>query len=182
MEKNEKQQRDEAVKQLAALLGLTPERTETLLGTKVKGTAEFAQTGDFHFHPAQERGPILEHVKRTRNGSTLTRTLKDQSRMRMTVYSEPGSTDPEADLIEEVNQLLKSMKSVNIIKSKGRTILATDSVTIRADSSTASLNVQISVPMPCRDYVTAIANKMGAVFKAISQNKDKLKKYEPKLN
>lgn len=41
------------------------------------------------------------------------------------------------------------------------------------------LNVLISVPL-CKncDYVTALANKMSEVFKAVTLNRDKIKKLE----
>ena len=177
----EEQQRAEAVRQLAGYLGLSEERVTTLLGTKVRGTAEFAQTGDFHFTPAKETGPRLERIKTTRNGSTLTRTLRDHPRLKMTLLSAPGSDDPEADLVEEANQLFKTMKTDKALPVKGRTIADKDGVRIRADTRAGTLNVAISIPLAkgC-DYATVLANKMGELFKAVTLNKDKLRKLEPK--
>lgn len=177
---NEQQKHDESVRELAAYLGLSEERIRTLLGSRVKGTAEFSQTGDFHFTPSKETGPRLERIKTTKNGSSLTKTLKDQPRLKMTLLSAPGSKDPEADLIEEANALLRTFKSAKKLQVKGRTISDGD-VTIRADTATATLNVLISVPLESNcDYVTVLANKMGEVFKAVSVNRDKIKKLEPK--
>lgn len=180
MEKTNEQQ-VEAARELARLLGLSEQRIITLLGTKVKGTAEFSQTGDFHFCPQKETGPRLEQIKKTRAGSTLTKTLHEQSRLRMTLYSTPGSIDPEADIIAEANQLLSTMGSKKRIKLTGRTIADTDRVRIRADTSTASLNIMITVPMvKGADYTTAIANEIGTALKAVARNKDKIRKLEPK--
>ncbi len=177
---NDKQRHDEAARELARLLGLSEERIRTLLGTKVRGTAEFTQTGDFHFCPQKETGPRLEQIKRTRGGSTLTKTLKDQSRLKMTLYSEPGSADPEADIIAEANQLLKSIGRADGLKMKGRTILDTDTVRIRADTATATLNVMMAVPMRRgADYATMVVNQISAVLKALAMNRDKIKKLEP---
>ena len=152
-----------------------------MLGTKVRGTAEFAQTGDFHFTPSKETGPRLERIRTTRNGSSLTRTLKEQPRLKMTLMSTPGSTDPEADLVEEANALLKTLKGGKALAVKGRTIADGGSVRIRADTADASLNVLIKVPLErgC-DYVTVLADKMGDVFKAVSVNREKIRKLEPK--
>ena len=178
--KNELQERGEAVRQLASYLGMSEERIKNLLGSRVKGTAEFSQTGDFHFTPAKETGPRLERIKTTKNGSSLTKTLKDQPRLKMTLLSSPGSKDPEADLIEEANQLLRTFKSPKKLAIKGRTISDGD-IIIRADCGNATLSVLISVPlMRNSDYVTLIANKMGEVFKSVAANKDKIKKLEPK--
>ena len=94
----EQQRRAEAVRQLAGYLGLSEERVTTLLGTRVRGTAEFAQTGDFHFTPSRETGPRLERIKSTRQGSTLTRTLREQPRLRMTLLSRPAATTPRPTL------------------------------------------------------------------------------------
>lgn len=177
----EQQRRAEAVRQLAGYLGLSEDRVTTLLGARVKGTAEFAQTGDFHFTPSKETGPRLERIKATRQGSTLTRTLREQPRLRMTLLSTPGSDDPEADLIEEANALLKNLKTGSQLPVKGRTVADGDGVRIRADTATATLNVTLSVPMTRgADYVTALANKMSQVFKAVTLNKDKIRKLEPK--
>lgn len=177
----EQQRRAEAVRQLAGYLGLSEERVTTLLGTRVKGTAEFAQTGDFHFTPSRETGPRLERIKSTRQGSTLTRTLREQPRLRMTLLSAPGSDDPEADLVEEANALLKTLKGGRQLPVKGRTVADKDGVRIRADTASAVLNVQISVPLAKgADYVTALANKMSQVFKAVTLNRDKIRKLEPK--
>ena len=184
MEKNndsEQQRRAEAVRQLAGYLGLSEERVQTLLGTRVRGTAEFAQTGDFHFTPSRETGPRLERIKTTRQGSTLTKTLREQPRLRMTLLSAPGSSDPEADLVEEANALLKGLKTARRLPLRGRTVADVEGVRIRADTATASLNVELSVPLQKgADYVTALANKMSVVFKAVTLNKDKIKKLEPK--
>lgn len=178
---DEQQQRAEAVRQLAGYLGLSEERVTTLLGTRVRGTAEFAQTGDFHFTPAKETGPRLERIKATKQGSTLTKTLREQPRLRMTLLSAPGSDDPEADLIEEANALLKSLKSGSQLPVRGRTVADGDGVRIRADTATATLNVTLCVPMARgADYVTALANKMSQVFKAVTLNRDKIRKLEPK--
>lgn len=180
-QQEEQQRRQEAVRQLAGYLGLSEERITTLLGTKVRGTAEFAQTGDFHFTPSKETGPRLERIRTTRNGSSLTRTLKEQPRLKMTLMSTPGSTDPEADLVEEANALLKTLKGGKALAVKGRTIADGGSVRIRADTADASLNVLIKVPLErgC-DYVTVLADKMGDVFKAVSVNREKIRKLEPK--
>lgn len=178
---DEQQQRAEAVRQLAGYLGLSEERVTTLLGTRVRGTAEFAQTGDFHFTPSRETGPRLERIKTTKQGSTLTKTLREQPRLRMTLLSAPGSDDPEADLIEEANALLKSLKSGSQLPVRGRTVADGDGVRIRADTATATLNVTLCVPMARgADYVTALANKMSQVFKAVTLNRDKIRKLEPK--
>lgn len=178
---DEQQQRAEAVRQLAGYLGLSEERVTTLLGTRVRGTAEFAQTGDFHFTPSRETGPRLERIKATKQGSTLTKTLREQPRLRMTLLSAPGSDDPEADLIEEANALLKSLKSGSQLPVRGRTVADGDGVRIRADTATATLNVTLCVPMARgADYVTALANKMSDVFKAVTLNRDKIRKLEPK--
>ena len=178
---DEQQQRAEAVRQLAGYLGLSEERVTTLLGTRVRGTAEFAQTGDFHFTPSRETGPRLERIKTTKQGSTLTKTLREQPRLRMTLLSAPGSDDPEADLIEEANALLKSLKSGSQLPVRGRTVADGDGVRIRADTATATLNVTLCVPMARgADYVTALANKMSDVFKAVTLNRDKIRKLEPK--
>lgn len=169
------------MRQLAGYLGLSEERVTTLLGTRVRGTAEFAQTGDFHFTPSKETGPRLERIKATRQGSTLTRTLREQPRLRMTLLSTPGSDDPEADLVEEANALLKTLKGGRQLPVKGRTVADVDGVRIRADTGAAMLNVQISVPLAKgADYVTALANKMSQVFKAVTLNRDKIRKLEPK--
>lgn len=171
--------REEAVKELAALLGASEERIRQLLGSKVKGTAEFSQSGDFHFTPQRETGPRLEHVRRTRGGSSLTRTLREQSRLKMTLYSSPGSEDPEADLVDEANQLLKPTGKK--IAPIGRTLLKQERITIRADSKTGMLNLTISIPMlRGTDYSTAIVNEIGQALKAVAMNRDKLRRIESK--
>lgn len=175
---NDALQREEAVRQLAGYLNLSEERVKTLLGSRVRGTAEFSQTGDFHFTPSKETGPRIERIKTTRGGSSLAKTLREQPRLKMTLLSAPGSEDPEADLVEEFNLLLKPLKTGKAVAVKGRTI-ARGPVSIRADTAEGVLNVLISVPL-CKncDYVTALANKMSEVFKAVTLNRDKIKKLE----
>ena len=159
--------------------GESEERVRQLLGSKVRGTAEFSQHGDFHFTPQRETGPRLEQIKRTRGGSTLTRTLREQSRLKMTLYSQPGSEDPEADLLEEASQLLK--QSGKKVVLRGRSIVHTDRVSIRADCTRAVLSVIISIPMERgADYSTAIANEIGTALKAVARNRDKIRRLEPK--
>ena len=161
------------------MTGESEERVRQLLGSKVRGTAEFSQHGDFHFTPQRETGPRLEQIKRTRGGSTLTRTLREQSRLKMTLYSQPGSEDPEADLLEEASQLLK--QSGKKVVLRGRSIVHTDRVSIRADCTRAVLSVIISIPMERgADYSTAIANEIGTALKAVARNRDKIRRLEPK--
>lgn len=185
MEKQKKipagEAREEAIRELASLLGESEERIRQLLGSKVKGTAEFSQNGDFHFTPQRETGPRLEQVRRTRGGSSLTRTLKEQSRLKMTLYSTPGSEDPEADLIDEAAQLLKNTSKK--LLPRGRTLLKKEHLVIRADSHTGLLNVTISVPLVRgTDYSTAIVNEIGQAVKAVAMNRDKLRRLENKNN
>ena len=171
--------REEAVRELAALTGESEERVRQLLGSKVRGTAEFSQSGDFHFTPQRETGPRLEQVRRTRGGSSLTRTLRDQPRLKMTLYSSPGSTDPEADLVDEANQLLKP--AGKRLAPAGRTLIKQGRIAIRADCKTGTLNLTISIPMlRGTDYSTAIVNEMGQALKAVAMNRDKLRRLETK--
>ena len=99
----------------------------------------------------------------------------------MTLLSAPGSDDPEADLVEEANALLKTLKGGRQLPVKGRTVADKTGVLRRAYAASAVLNVQISVPLAKgADYVTALANKMSQVFKAVTLNRDKIRKLEPK--
>lgn len=179
--KQEEQERAEAVRQLAGYLGLSEERVTTLLGSRVRGVGEFSQKGEFHFTPSKETGPRLERIKTTRQGSSLTKTLRDQPRLRMTLLSSPGSDDPEADLIDEANSLLSALPSKKQVDCHGRTIMETEGLHIRADGRTRQLVCTLCVPLKKdMDYVTALANMMSLVFKAVTLNKEKIKKFEPK--
>ena len=169
----------EAVAELARLLGLSEERTRELLGSRVRGTAEFGRTGDFHFSPSRETGPRLERIKTTRGGSSLTRTLAEQPRMKMTLYSSPGSADPEADIVDEANRLMKNFRQPRELPRRGRLLYDADGIRIRADTAAGTLTVSMAMPLTQgTDYSATLLNSISTVLKTLAQNKDNITRLE----
>ena len=89
------------------------------------------------------------------------------------------SRDPEADIVDEANRLMKNFRQPRELPRRGRLLYDADGIRIRADTAAGTLTVSMAMPLTQgTDYSATLLNSISTVLKTLAQNKDNITRLE----
>ncbi len=161
------QEQEQHIHRLAELLSLDADTIRSMVGSRVRGSAQFGRDGSFSFRPSEERGTNRAVQHQTAHGSTLSRTLA-RGRLSLCCTAPEGETDPEAWIAQEVNTLLSQSGTDRTISIGGRILMDTPPLRLSIDARSAQLQALIQLPLHGLDAVPAMAAATARLLSAVS--------------
>ncbi len=168
---------ENCISQLSAMLGLEADVLRSMVGKRVKGTAEFSRSGGFRFDPARSSGKTQEEVRKTPRGSKLVRTL-GESRLKLSCTAPADEPDPEGWIADEVNRLLKD-DGMPRVRRRCRIIDRSERIDILADLRGGKILLSVTVPFAEKtDLYADTVSTLSDLLKRMSLNRSKIEKLQ----
>ena len=115
---------------------------------KLRGTATFYTTGSVEFTPQQEGSPRFEPLKKTRNGALMRTTGEKQQSMVAHLKVPADSTDPAAELQDELEKLLKTLPEYHgEPRPRGRTLCRKEGAVFAYNGKKGCIEIALTIDL-----------------------------------